>query len=421
MQGRSPVQQRMNFRLMGYWTALRGDQPFARIADFNVEAVPGFGQHAFMLDLHHEADDPLIRFVGQKLAADCGSNMIGLRLSGVPAESLLSRGAGYYREVLANKGPSEFAGEYVVDSEVSILYRGIMLPFTRDGASIDYIVGAITSKTVDGAQTAPLLGPAPESGGDAAEPGPGAEGAAKGLIALVESEMAQGEEADRRIDLGPLQNSLHECQGMARKIDAAESRSRKALYDTLERVYAFHLQSEADPDAFASLIDEAGLTLQPRAPFTPTVKLVFGAGYDKTRLSEYATALSFAKRHGQSAINFRTFLTAQAGGLKGCVKAERAARRAERGKPSDATGEARQALRQAPALGLITAPLPGDEEFVLLLGRRAAAQPGIIEVLSVLEENQTVLEGALRRAARKLEGAADTRKPAPPQARTGTD
>ena len=35
---------------------------------------------------------------------------------------------------------------------------------------------------------------------------------------------------------------------------------------------------------------------QARAPMTPIVKLVFGADYDKTRLTEFAAALSYAER-----------------------------------------------------------------------------------------------------------------------------
>jgi hypothetical protein len=36
----------------------------------------------------------------------------------------------------------------------------------------------------------------------------------------------------------------------------------------------------------------------PRAPYLPFVKLVFGTEYDKTRLTEYATALAHARRVG---------------------------------------------------------------------------------------------------------------------------
>jgi hypothetical protein len=405
-QARTPAEQRMNFRLMGYWAALRGDEPFARIAEFNVEAVPGFGQHAFMLDLHDDPEDPLIRFVGQKLAADCGKNMSGLRLSTVPEDSLLSRVAGHFREVLTKREPCEFADEYPGPAKNLILYRGVMLPFTRDGQSIDYIVGAITSKAINDAFPAmeeSALVPGEPAAADQVEApeAPQNEGA-KGLIELVESEVGGQTEAPQELDLEPLQNSLRECRNLARKIDAAQSRSRKALYDALERVYAFHLESEADPTAFAALVDAAGLTLQARAPFTPVVKLVFGAGYEKTRLSEYAAALNYAKRQRQSASSFRGFITSYEGGLKGCVKAERALRRAERGEAPDGIEAAKQNLRSAEAMGLVTEQSAGSEEFVLMLGRRTAAQPGVIEVLSVLEEKPALMEGVLRRAARKL-------------------
>ena len=49
------------------------------------------------------------------------------------------------------------------------------------------------------------------------------------------------------------------------------------------------------------MLDDAGLKAQARAPMTPVVKLVFGVHYDKTRLTEFAAALSWAKREGVAA------------------------------------------------------------------------------------------------------------------------
>ena len=56
-----------------------------------------------------------------------------------------------------------------------------------------------------------------------------------------------------------------------------------------------------------------------------------------------------------------------------------------------------------------------------MLGRRTAAQPGIIEVIGVLEENRSTLEGVLRRAARQLETPPARKTPARSKTRTGTD
>lgn len=451
MQPRTPSEKRMSDRLTRYWNALRGDEPYARVAEFNVGTIPGFGDHAFILDLSRDPEDPVIHFAGKQLSAECGCDVAGNRLSIVPTNFLLGRIAKHYRQVIEQGEPCEFADEYEKDNKDFVLYRGTLLPFTGDGTAIDYIVGAVTSKTIRPEAPAPespapeslapespeaetlsgteavegmpgesageIAGPAPvqhdgQHDGQGGEPKRSDEQDARGLIALVEAEI---EAAEPAAEPGPLQATLQECRGLAAQIDVAESRSRKALYDTLERVYAFHLDAEAEPAAFEALTAAAGLAVQARAPFTPIVKLVFGVDYDKTRLSEYATALSYARRRNQTATGFRGFLEAQDGGLKGCVKAERAARRAERGAAPDRTEEARALLRGANALGQVTEPEPGTEEFVLVLGRRTAAQPGVIELLGVLDEKPAVLEGMLRRGARKLQ----VRAPSAPETEAG--
>lgn len=100
---------------------------------------------------------------------------------------------------------------------------------------------------------------------------------------------------------------------------------------------------------------------------TPIAKLVFGADYDKTRLAEYAAALSYARRHDLEEGAMLAFLEQQDGGLKSIVKAERELRRPAV-KP-DREAKARVALAAAPALGSIA--LAGIEsDYVSLLGRR---------------------------------------------------
>ena len=75
-----------------------------------------------------------------------------------------------------------------------------------------------------------------------------------------------------------------------------DQRSRAALYRALGQAYDFALAAEEDPDGYARMLAGAGLRVQARAPMTPIAKLVFGVGYDKTRLTEFAAALSWARR-----------------------------------------------------------------------------------------------------------------------------
>ena len=132
---------------------------------------------------------------------------------------------------------------------------------------------------------------------------------------------------------------------------------------------------------------------QARAPMTPIVKLVFGIDYDKARLTEFAAALSFARRQDVELGAFQQFIEKQPGGLKALVTAERAARRP--GTRPDTKGEAARAqLRAAPALSL--ADLRGDGEFALVVTRRNA--DGRHEPVAFVDD-EALIERAIRRVA----------------------
>ena len=132
------------------------------------------------------------------------------------------------------------------------------------------------------------------------------------------------------------------------------------------------------------------------------MKLVFGASYDRSRVSEYAAALSYAKRMEQSSSQIRAFLSEQEGGIKGCVIAERTAKAGGRAAAADRLESARRALRDYSVLATVPDNGSGDEEFVLMIGRRNVGGGGQIDVLSVLDESEKVVAPILRRAVRDI-------------------
>jgi hypothetical protein len=126
---------------------------------------------------------------------------------------------------------------------------------------------------------------------------------------------------------------------------------------------------------------------------TPIVKLVFGIDYDKTRLTEFAAALSNAQRNAVPESGFLAFIEGQPGGLKALVASEREARRPE--PKLDTRGDAaREALRTAETMSL--AHLDSSEEFALVLTRRAA--DGSYEPVAAVND-PAMLDRAIRRSA----------------------
>jgi len=196
-----------------------------------------------------------------------------------------------------------------------------------------------------------------------------------------------------------LAKGLAVARDLAAIADASAERTRTALYRAIGSAFDFSLEAMSAEATLDALLAEAGIERQDRAPMTPIVKLIFGTDYDKTRLAEYAAALSYAHRKGFAAGDLATHLNEQPGGLKAIVADERAFRRGET--PTQENHElpasVAKKLRKAAAVSIENFAGEG-EEFVLLFTRRNA--DGQLETLGALPHDPKWL----KQAAKKLLG-----------------
>ena len=581
----SPVGQderRMQVRAYNHWATLLGDLNFPHISDLEPDMLDDFGPYSVLLDLSDDIDDPKVAFVGSELTVESGQDSTLSRLSAVPSRSVLSRITDHYMQIIANQAPIGFEAEFSNERGANVLYRGILLPYSSDNETIDFIYGVINWKEMADQQTADelllaidqALGPVDDgesdldtmvetaemltSGMDAehsdsilelghdtmtdspahnalpqpsfgaadddedrfAEPSVADQPATRvdalgnpignyvpddmgepeyeddfdhpiktaadyglpdwddeeegdedvdavvdpladdetssSLISLV----SRGGRTKKSVDLSHQEpapaipqayegegftpapripepykapaeepqltdvppedveevaavpdaisedatpEGLYDCLAAAREMAQAaqntEDRSRKTLYSAVARAYDFSLEAQSSPGDFNELLIDNGLTVQDRAPMTPIVKLVFGADYDKTRLTEYAAVLMHAHRIGVERGKLATFLREAEGGLKGIVNAERDARKEEQGKAVADKKTVRPALaKKLRALEpLSLADLEEDgAEFALVMIRRTAA--GTFEIVGEIPDDVPLVE----RAARKL-------------------
>ncbi len=464
-------ERRLNILVFEYWDSLLKGRDFPSVADLEPSALEPFRDYSLLIDFTEGYDNPRLRFIGKALRQESGIETSELEPDRVPRGTMLSRLTDHYLEILANRAPIGFEAEFTSARGVVMLYRGILLPLSDDGETINFIYGAVSWKEAGAAQDQDLdddildldaaamadaedsddamleltdsLGaadtlelddadiasdqPAPDV--DAPEPVADDQDSPWDLDALVaEIDAALGDvqrpqrpatpaatpTSPAGIGAAPvaaanLRSRLDACRTAAAQLAQIDSRSRGALYETLGQAYDFFQASDDDPASFADLLQEAGINMQARAPFTPVVKLIFGKGYDKTRVTEYAACLSYAAREAVPAGGFGGFIEAFEGGIKACVKAERAARRAERG--NQARSQLEQAvdvLRARPALAPLSLPAGADDgegEFVLLLARRGA--DGQLAVIDKLEDSTTAMESWIKRAARRTDDGDD--------------
>jgi hypothetical protein len=193
---------------------------------------------------------------------------------------------------------------------------------------------------------------------------------------------------------GSLTDQLLVAQQTAAAVLIADSRTRTTLYRALSRAHEFAAAADAEPAAYEALLEHAGITLQLRAPMTPIVKLVFGADYDKTRLTEYAAVLSHARRVGVATGKLNAFLEGYEGGIKGVVKAERAAKLAA---APAAARDPLAAMEDMPVLAEVTLDTElAAGEYVVLLAR--VVDGGTLDVIAAIEGDPVLNHRVMQRA-----------------------
>lgn len=400
-------ERRMHVRAYNYWVSLLDGRPYPSINDLEPHTLDDFGPHSVLLDFSDGTDDPKVSWLGGELRHEC--DLIGdiRKISDVPKRSLLSRLTDHYLQIIANCAPIGFEAEFVGQRGQNTMYRGILMPFSSDGDAIDFIYGVINWKEVADSATSAQIAreaaralaatPAVEASpvwadGPNAEPLDSIEPLPGSAEQDWDSPVAEHQPA-LSADAG-LADRLCAARESAEAVKSADVRSRSALYRALDQAYDFALAAEADAEDYAELLEDAGLKAQARAPMTPVVKLVFGADYDKSRLTEFAAALSWARREALPQGGFRDYLDTFEGGLKAMVQAERRARRPEaRPDPAEAL---RAALREVAPFAFADMDSRG-EEFVLLIARRESE--GRVAIVAPAIADKALLDRAIRKAA----------------------
>ncbi len=401
-------ERRMQVRAYNFWTAQLNDKNYPCIEELDPNGVQDFREYSVLLDFTSGIENPSIEFLGEKLREECGLSEDVSYLDEVPSRSLLSRITDHYLQIIANRAPIGFEAEFVNERGLNIMYRGILLPYSSDDDTIDFIYGVINWKEGADSQVSEPLQLEVEHALAAAPPRQEhvpvwADGPTTGhldeAVDDFEEELVLGEEfvedEPQPDEHSSLADWLHAARISADGARDSDVRSRDALYQAIGRAHDFAVVASRNSQDYAELLSDAGLVMQDRAPFTPIVKLVFGAGYDKTRLTEFASALQYADRNAVPMGGLTSILSGYEGGLKAIVAAERRAKKVASGQHVAVTpSDPRPRLRSARTRDLSEFAGNG-EEFVLLVARREA--DGSVAIVGSVEGDAALTDKALRK------------------------
>ena len=453
-------ERRMHVRAYNFWAKLLDGRQFPSIESLDLDDMGDFGPHAVLLDFTSGIDNPAIGFLGEAVARECEIDDEIHYIADVPRRSLLSRLTDHYLQIIANRAPVGFEAEFVNHRGETILYRGVLLPFSSDDDAIDFILGvinwkqaaeqplsdAITSQ-LTAVQPPPPLRPVlpvwgsgvpseldDEEATDAMlsrpiraseEPTVGfasfADDADAPLLLNQPAEDERGDDDDALMLDNPLPDDALTGEALAddalasadmalvdRLAAARESadiaaeahvRGHSALYRAIDRAWSFAVAAGDAPEDYADLLAEAGIAESPRSPMTPVVKLVFGARLDKTRLAEYAAVLGYAREQAVAPGALAPLLARHDGGLKQLVREIRQAKRAATPAAHDPAEQASRVLDALPPVAIVAldgVDAPGD--YVTLLARREA--DGTLAILGHAGEDEPGTLRMMRRLAK---------------------
>lgn len=427
-------ERRMHVRAYNHWARLLAGRSFPSIEALDVDSLGDFGPHSVLLDFTSGIENPALAFVGDALARECALDGDVQYIADVPRRSLLSRLTDHYLQIIANRAPIGFEAEFVNSTGATILYRGVLLPFSSDDDTIDFILGVINwkqaaepalvqaiaeemeaaSAAVPHARpTVPVWAndgdaanePIDDEEDDGAMPSRSLSSQVRPRLApMVEDDVLELEDEaaiDEIADFADegamgLADWLAAARVLADSAAQANARGHAALYQAIGRAWGFARAAEQAPEDYAELLDEAGIVASARAPMTPVVKLVFGLNHDKTRLAEYAAVLGHARRQDIAPAALPTYLSGYDGGMKALLRDIRAAGKADA--PVKPPLDAAVVLRGVGAFGSIDWPEAPEGDYVVLLARREA--DGSLSLIAAEGESHQQTQRLMAHAAK---------------------
>lgn len=373
----SGQENRITFQLYEIWENMCDGEKLPTLKSLKPDVIAPYKDNLTLIDLRNPLDEASLQVIGHDLKSDLEEDLTGCTVSDIPRRTMLSRLTDHYLEVIANCAPISFEAEFLNNDRQAALYRGILLPFSDDGKTINFLLGAI--RWVLEEETAP-----------------------ENNVTKNVPESKQKKTPVLQHEDNKLESLLERCRDLVSGEAAGRNRSRKSLYQSLGGVLDFYNICGDFPEEYRQLLQNNKLKMQARAPFTPLLKLCFGKEYDKTRLTEYAAALTLAREGGETGETLESFLSQFPGGIKGCVRTLRQKKRGLAPNKDVDHKNFRAQLLEMPAFEKLKSPVPleSEDDFCLILARKNGEE---LEVLSVLEEKKSLLDPLIQQAALQFE------------------
>ncbi len=381
----------------GVWQRLPRQGTLPPAGALKSMVVPLFRIHSILFEFPHGSTDAAIPYIGLEVARLSRLDATPRSVADAPHDSVLARLPSLFPQVLANMSPVEFSSLAAVGPKGGATFNGILLPFQETDGHVSHIYVVLDQNEIEAADHDNVFDLTEDLLAERFDTNYALRADLDVLDLQLDQVLADLAEKELETSLAeepvpsPLAEALDEARHLAHEVSSYDTRSRTALYRALAKALAVAIQSEIAPGEYAEHLRVADIRVSERSPMTPIAKLVFGKGFDRTRLTEYASVLAFGREQGIDTGDFAAFIAAYEGGIKGIVAAQRLRRNGNRAK------EPRQVVRAAAARRFRKLPATPVEsiardggEFGVMLFRRMG--DGSVAFLGEISDDAAAVE-----------------------------
>ena len=136
------AERRLVFRFLSYWRDLSEHGRTPLMDAIRPEDIPDIWPYCLVAELGSYRDDPMIRYCGTSYERPPGEMLAHTRLSTVPPRCLAAMVVNLHQEVISRRVAVSRGGKLTTSRGEVMLYRAILMPISREGVNVDFLIGA---------------------------------------------------------------------------------------------------------------------------------------------------------------------------------------------------------------------------------------------------------------------------------------
>ncbi|MBN8531424.1 MAG: PAS domain-containing protein [Alphaproteobacteria bacterium] len=142
-------ERRITFRLLSYWNRIRADREMPSLGDVNVDEITEIWHFSFVIDISKGLDEARFHYFGPELVNIFEANHTDeLLRHAMEQDTKLENTLGFYPKVVERRAPVSESSEFFLENK-EVRYRSLIVPFSGDGKTIDYLMGTTNYKIFD--------------------------------------------------------------------------------------------------------------------------------------------------------------------------------------------------------------------------------------------------------------------------------